>query len=148
VAARLNPRMGRTRRAAPAVGGTVVLDSEGLAAAARNDRRVASVLASARDRRARVVVCAITLTEVLRGGSRDAGVHRVLARVPVVDVDRGLGRSGGELLGRVSLPGATVDAAVAAAALAAEGPVLVLTSDPGDLTTLTSERTDVRIVPV
>ncbi|MGF1662078.1 MAG: PIN domain-containing protein [Kineosporiaceae bacterium] len=140
--------MARARRTAPAVGGTVVLDSEGLAAAARNDRLVAGVLASARDRRARVVVCAITLTEVLRGGSRDAGVHRVLSRIPVVDVDRELGRSSGELLGRVSLRGATVDAAVAATALAAEGPVLVLTSDPGDLTTLTSERTDVRVVPV
>jgi predicted nucleic acid-binding protein len=138
----------RTRRNAPTVGGTVVLDSEGLAAAARNDRRVAGVLASARDRRARVVVCAITLTEVLRGGARDAGVHRVLARVPVIDVDRELGRSGGELLGRVSVPGATVDAAVAATALAADGPVLVLTSDPGDLSALTSERSDVRIIAV
>jgi predicted nucleic acid-binding protein len=92
------------------------------------------------------VVCAITLTEVLRGGSRDADVHRVLARVPVIDVDRKVGRSGGELLGRVSLRGATVDAA--ATALASDGPVLVLTSDVGDLTALTSERSDIRVVPV
>lgn len=129
-------------------GGTVVLDSEGLAAAARNDRRVAAVLASAWARQARVVVSAITLAEVLRGARRDAAVHRVLAKIPVVDVDRIVGRRAGELLGHVDIGPATVDAAVAVTALAAPGPVLVLTSDVDDLSRLTAGRADLRVVAV
>ena len=40
-------------------------------------------------RRARVVASAMTLTEVLRGGPRDAAVHRVLSRITVVPVSPG-----------------------------------------------------------
>jgi hypothetical protein len=41
----------------------------------------------------------MTLTEVLRGGPRDAAVHRVLFRITVVPVSPELGRHAGELLG-------------------------------------------------
>ena len=67
-------------------GGTLVLDSEGLSKLAAGDARTRGYLDSARARGARVAVSAITLTEVLRGGSRDTAVHRVLARIIVVPV--------------------------------------------------------------
>ena len=83
----------------------------------------------------------MTLTEVLRGGPRDAAVHRVLSRITVVPVSPALGRHAGELLGASGLPGkrCSVDAVVAATALERERPVVVLTSDPDDLTRLVEE---------
>jgi predicted nucleic acid-binding protein len=96
---------------------------------------------SARDRGARVTVSAITLTEALRGGPRDAAVHRVLSRITVVPVMAAIARRAGELLGATGLPGhqCAIDAAVAATALEMGRPVLLLTSDPDDLTKLTGE---------
>jgi predicted nucleic acid-binding protein len=92
-------------------------------------------------RRARVAVSAITLTEVLRGGPRDAAVHRVLSRITVVPVNPEIARSAGELLGATGLSGhrCAIDAVVATTALGLERPVLLLTSDPGDLTRLVEE---------
>ncbi|GAA2669671.1 hypothetical protein Apa02nite_016540 [Actinoplanes palleronii] len=88
-----------------------------------------------------MVVSAITLTEVLRGGPRDASVHRVLSRVVVLPVSQELGRRAGELLGAVGLSGHryAIDAVVAATALELPRPVLLLTSDPDDLTRLVEE---------
>lgn len=130
-------------------GGTLVLDSEGLAKAAGNDRRVQAELTTALRRQARVLVSAVTLAEVLRGGRRDVAVHRVLNRVVVLPVSKDLGRAAGELLGSSAMPGsATVDAIVAATALAQPGPVKLLTSDPDDLRKLTELKDDVVVVRV
>jgi predicted nucleic acid-binding protein len=123
------------------VGGTLVLDSEGLAKLAAGDSRARAHLEIAIARRARVVASAMTLTEVLRGGPRDAAVHRVLSRITVVPVSPELGRRAGELLGATGLPGkrCCVDAVVAATALERERPVVLLTSDPDDLSRLVEE---------
>lgn len=123
-----------------AAGGTLVLDSEGLSKLAAGDALARAHLETARSRRARVVVSAITLTEVLRGGSRDAAVHRVLSRITVLPVTSEIARQAGELLGQAGLSGhrCAIDAVVAATALELDRPVL-LTSDPGDLATLTEE---------
>ncbi len=123
------------------VGGTLVLDSEGLIKLAAGDARAHAYLDSARARSARVAVSAITLTEVLRGGSRDAAVHRVLARITVVPVTPGIARRAGELLGATGLSGhrCAIDAVVAATALDLERPVLLLTSDPDDMNRLAEE---------
>jgi predicted nucleic acid-binding protein len=123
------------------VGGTLVLDSEGLSKLAAGDARARAHLETAIARRARVVASAMILTEVLRGGPRDAAVHRVLSRITVVPVSPGLGRHGGELLGATGLPGhrCAVDAVVAATALGRERPVVLLTSDPDDLSRLVEE---------
>jgi predicted nucleic acid-binding protein len=123
------------------VGGTLVLDSEGLSKLAVGDARARAHLDTARARRARVVVSAITLTEVLRGSPRDAALHRVLSRIIVVPVTAELARQGGELLGRTGLPGhrCAIDAVVAATALGLERPVVLLTSDPDDLARLAEE---------
>lgn len=137
---------GRRRR--PGVGGTLVLDAEGVSKAADADHRVQAFLTSARNRDARVVVSAATLAEVLRGGPRDGAVHRVLSRVVQLPVSPELGRRAGELLGSTGLSEATIDALVAATALAQPGSVVVLTSDPDDLRALTGSRRDVSVQAV
>lgn len=122
-------------------GGTLVLDSAGLAKLALGDPRARAHLEAARARRARVVVSAITLAEVLRGGSRDAGVHRVLSRVTTLPVTPELARRAGELLGATGLSGhrCAIDSVVAVTAMDMVRPVVVLTSDPDDLSRLVEE---------
>ena len=124
-----------------AVGGTVVLDSEGLSKLAAGDARARAYLDSARARRAEVTVSAITLTETLQGGPRDATVHRVLSRITVVPVTAQIARRAGELLGVTGLSGhrCAIDAVVAATALGMERPIQLLTSDPDDMNRLVEE---------
>ena len=123
------------------VGGTLVLDSEGLSKLAVGDVRAHAYLDSARVRRARVAISALTLTEVLRGGPRDVSVYRVLSRITVVPVTADIARRAGELLGATRLSGhrCAIDAVVAATALELERPVVLLTSDPDDLNMLVEE---------
>lgn len=124
-----------------AAGGTLVLDSAGLSGLAAGDARARGYFDSARERGARVAVSAITLTETLRGGPRDAAVHRVLSRITVIAVTAAIARRAGELLGATGLSGhrCAIDAVVAATALEMERPVVLLTSDPDDLTKLAEE---------
>jgi predicted nucleic acid-binding protein len=130
--------MARQRRRNPGVGGTLLLDADGVTKAASNDLRVQAFLTSARRRDARVVVSAITLAEVLRGGKGDAAVHRVLSRVSHTPVSTALARAAGGLLGSTGVTDATLDAVLAATALAEPLPVILLTSDPADLSRLTA----------
>jgi predicted nucleic acid-binding protein len=122
-------------------GGTLVLDAEGLSKLAAGDARVRGYLDSARTRGARVAVSAVTLTEALRGGPRDAAVHRVLARITVVPVTAAIARRAGELLGATGLSGhrCAIDAIVAATTLDLERPVVLLSSDPDDMNRLVEE---------
>jgi predicted nucleic acid-binding protein len=124
-----------------AAGGTLVLDSAGLTKLAAGNPLARAYLDSARLRRARGVVSAITLTETVRGGPRDVPVHHVLSRVTVMPVTAEIARRGGELLGATGLSGhrCAVDAVVAATARETERPVIVLTSDPGDMNRLVEE---------
>jgi len=118
-----------------------VLDSEGLSKLAVGDARARAYLETALARRARVVVSAITLAEVLRGGPRDTPVHRVLSRIAVLPVSPEIARRAGELLGAAGLSGhrCAINAVVAATALELERPVVLLTSDPDDLSRLVEE---------
>jgi predicted nucleic acid-binding protein len=118
-----------------------MLDSEGLVKLAGGDALARAHLETARTRRARVVVSAITLTEVLRGGSRDAAVHRGLSRSTVLSVTAEIARRAGELLGKTGHSGhrCAIDAVVAATTHELERPVVLLTSDPDDLTALTED---------
>ncbi len=125
-----------------------MLAADGVSKVAAGDRRAQALLVSARDRDARVVVSAVTLAEVLRGTPRDADVHRVLNRVTELAVTSEVGRQAGALLGAAGLSGATVDAIVASTALGQPGPVVVMTSDPDDLTLLTADRPDVVVARV
>jgi predicted nucleic acid-binding protein len=123
------------------VAGTLVLDAQGIVRLAEADK---SVFAWARRTDALggdIVTAASTLAEVLRGSARDARIHRILRRVTVVEIDKNVGRKAGELLGATGMSGqrCTVDALLAAVALAQRRPVILLTSDPDDLARLTEE---------
>ena len=123
------------------VGGTLVLDAEGLVKLARGDPPARSHFEAARRRNGRIITAASTLTEVLRGGPRDARLHRVLGRMTVIPIDMQQGREAGELLGRTGLSGhrCALDALLAVVALAQPRPTVLLTSDPTDLARLTEE---------
>ena len=73
----------------------VILDAEGLVKFADGNHFVVSFARDAHERSGRVMTAASTLAEVLRGGPRDSMLHRVLSRVPVVPVDKALGRAAG-----------------------------------------------------
>lgn len=134
------------RRVAPGTG-TVVLDSEGLSKAAARDERTAAFIKQALAEQGRVVVPAVTLAEVLRGGQRDTAVHHVLHQYEVQDITAAVGRAAGEILGQTDSD-KTVDAVVAAVAAARPGRVLILTSDVDDLSALTAGRGDIKVVHV
>ena len=121
--------------------GALVLDADGLTKLAGGAPRAISFAKDAYGARSPVVVAASTLTEVLRGGPRDAPVHRVLRRIEVLPISPATAREAGELLGRVGLSGHTyaLDALVAVVALAQPRPVVLLTSDTQDLRRLTAE---------
>jgi predicted nucleic acid-binding protein len=123
------------------VGGTLVLDAEGLVKLATGHPLAVSLARDTYLADADVVTSASTLAEVLRGGPKDAPVHRALSRVTVVAIGPEQGRAAGELLGRTGLSGrrCTLDALLAVVALEQPRPVILLTSDPGDLARLTEE---------
>jgi predicted nucleic acid-binding protein len=118
-----------------------VLDAEGLSRLAANDRRAYKRFEIAREHRGKIVTAATTLAEVLHGGPKDAAVHHWLKVITVVPIDKEHGRAAGELLGRTGLSGhrCALDALLAIVALAQPRPVVLLTSDPRDLGTLTQE---------
>lgn len=93
----------------------VLLDSEGLSAAAAGSPRVRAELALAERLGAAIHVSAVTLAETLRGGPRDARVHSLLKGVVSQPVTPGVGRAAGELPGRTGRAD-TVDAIVAVTA--------------------------------
>ncbi|GHG23776.1 PIN domain-containing protein [Streptomyces zaomyceticus] len=131
------------REAAP--GGTLVLDSEGLAKAVRRDREVTTWLALARADDLRVVTSAATLVEVMHPRINRPALEWTLSRLVVEPVADAVARHAAALLAENGLHGHkyAIDAMVAATALAAQGPVSVLTSDPEDLIVLCGGRATV-----
>ncbi|HEY3905729.1 MAG TPA: PIN domain-containing protein [Streptosporangiaceae bacterium] len=123
------------------IGGTLVLDAEGLVKLAEGDPRALARAKNAYAREASLVTAATTLTEVLRGGPRDAQMHHVLRRVRVIAVDAEQARAAGELLDRTGLSGhrCALDALLATVAMTQPRPVTLLTSDADDMTKLTHE---------
>ena len=121
--------------------GTLVLDADGLSKLATGHPLARARFELAKRYRRRIVTAASTLAEVLRGGPRDAEIHRMLKNVEVIGIDGHLGRTAGELLGKTGLSGhqCALDALLAAVALAQPRPVVLLTSDPRDLEKLTYE---------
>lgn len=119
----------------------MVLDAQGLVKLAVGDPAVRARVRTARERDSDVVTAASTLAEVLRGGPKDAPVHQALRHVTVTPISKDLGRKAGELLGVTGMSGHTdtLDSLVAVVALAQQRPVVLLTSDPGDMAKLTEE---------
>ena len=129
--------MARLRR----VGGTVVLDAQGLVKLASGDNAVRARIRTVRARGGEVVTAASTLAEVLRGGPGDAPVYHALRHVTITPISAELGQKAGLLLGATGMAGHrdTTDSLLAVVALAQRRPVMLLTSDPGDMARLTEE---------
>jgi predicted nucleic acid-binding protein len=130
-----------TRLPAPP-GGTLVLDSEGLAKAVSRDRSVTAWLALARADDLRVITSAATLVEVVHPRINRPALEWTLSRVAVEPVTEPIAHHAAALLADAALHGHkyAIDAMLGATALAAPGPVTVLTSDPEDLTALCGAR--------
>jgi predicted nucleic acid-binding protein len=130
----------------PAVpGGTLVLDSEGLAKAVLRDRTVTAWLALARADDFRVITSAATLVEVIHPRVKRPALEWALSRLVVEPVTEPIARHAAALLVDAGLHGHkyAIDAMLAATALAAPGPVTVLTSDPEDVTAVCGSRVTV-----
>ncbi|MFE5615193.1 PIN domain-containing protein [Streptomyces sp. NPDC056463] len=130
----------------PAVpGGTLVLDSEGLAKAVLRDRTMTGWLALARADDMRVVTSAATLVEVVHPRINRPALEWTLSRLVVEPVTEPIARHAAALLADAGLHGHkyAIDAMLSATALTAPGPVTILTSDPDDLTRLCSGRATV-----
>ena len=123
------------------VGGTLVLDAEGLTKLAANHPAAYARIKAASRRRSTMVTAASTLAEVLRGGPNDARMHRVLSRMTVIPIEKQQGRAAGELLGLTGLSGhrCALDALLAVVALSQPRPAVLLTSDTDDMRKLTEE---------
>jgi predicted nucleic acid-binding protein len=85
------------------------------------------------------------LAETLRGGPRDAPIHRVRAAVDVFPQTEEVARLAGGLLGRTRGKN-TVDALVAAEAITLGADVL--TSDPRDLSTLMAQNRALAVLAI
>jgi len=118
---------------------TLLLDADALSRLARNDRAMQPWLAVVAAGRAVMHVSAATLAEVVDGSARDAAVHRVVnTELTCEQVTEDIGFRAGRL--RASATAArrkprelTVDALVVATACDLPRPVVILTSDPGDI---------------
>ncbi|WP_322748904.1 MULTISPECIES: type II toxin-antitoxin system VapC family toxin [unclassified Frankia] len=129
-------------RAPAAPGGTLVLDSEGLAKAVQRDREVTAWLALARADDMRVITSAATLVEVVHPRIRRPALEWTLSRIVVEPVTEDIARQAAALLSDAGLHGHqhAIDAMLCATALAVPGRVTVLTSDPDDLMALCGRR--------
>lgn len=128
--------------------GTLVLDSEGLSRTVLRERAVMARLAQAGMDGIRVVTSAATLVEARHPRMHQARFDWAVSRIVVEPVTEEIARSASKLLIAQGLHGHkyAIDAMVAATALAAPAPAVVLTSDPQDLTLLCGAR--VRVVGI
>lgn len=129
---------------------SVVLDSEGLWAVARNDSNDArAVLAASSRAGVPVLVPAAVLAETLFGDGRDARANQALNRLRVVPVTEPVARSAARLKRLAGLVGvaSTVDAIVVATSAGFGGGV-ILTSDIDDIRALAGHTMGIRIRPV
>jgi len=135
----------------PAPWPSVVLDSEGLWAVARNSSEDArAVLAASRQAGAPVLVPTVVLAETLIGDERDARVYQTLKKLQVVPLDETIARMAARLKRLTGMAGvaATIDAVVTATSAAAGGGV-ILTSDIEDIRTLADRVTaGIRVRPI
>ena len=116
----------------------VILDAGGLIALERNDRRVLSLIATALEDGADIVVPATALAQVIRNPAKQVRLWRLIQRdrTEVVPLDAGYAQAVGALLGRTG----TADIADAHVVICARKTGhAVITSDPRDLRRLNPE---------
>lgn len=139
--------MAGSRRDSHATPQRLILDSGAVIALSRGDQRARAFLARALELRVPVEIPVVVVAETVRGGPRDAPVHRVLKAVGSVPEAREVhGRIAGRLLGEAR-SAATVDALVVAHAVE-EGGAHLLTGDPDDLGRLAEPHPEVWIHPL
>lgn len=128
--------------------GTLVLGSEGLSKLLADDETVVVLVAEARSRGMEVVICALTIIEAVHARTNKARLNRVLSGLRTVPVGDEEAKAASALLTGAGPHGHTyaIDAAVAEIALRQHRPVVMLTSDIDDMTTLCGDR--VRLVSV
>ena len=128
--------------------GTLVLDCEGLSKVVTDDREVMALVRGAEKEDMRVVTSVLTLIEAHHPRVNSARFNWAVSRLNVDPVTEEIGRTAMALLIDAGLHGHkyAIDAVVAATALHAPKPAVVVTSDPEDLAMLCGER--VRIVKV
>jgi predicted nucleic acid-binding protein len=126
-------------------GGTLVLDSEGLAKAVLRDRDVMTWLALARADDLRVITSAATLVEVVHPRMSRPALEWTLSRLIVEPVTEAIARRAAALLSNAKLHGHkhAIDAMLCATALAATGPITVLTSNSDDIGAFCGDRATV-----
>jgi hypothetical protein len=113
----------------------LVLDAGALVAVDRNDRSMIAMLQAARRHELELRTTAIVLGQVWRDpAGRQAELSRLLRAIDVRPVDERLGRESGILVGLAK----TSDPIDATIVLIASNGDRILTSDPRDLTRLTS----------
>lgn len=122
------------RRAALAPWPSLVLDSEGLWAVARNDESARAALDLSRQAGVPVLVPTAVLAETLFGDDRDARVNQILKKLQIVEITESVAREAASLKRSAEVAGvaATIDAMVVAVSAAAGGGA-VLTSDTQDI---------------
>ncbi|GIH70814.1 PIN domain-containing protein [Sphaerimonospora thailandensis] len=126
-------------------GGTLLLDSEGLAKAVLRDRDVTAWLALARTDDLRVITSTATLVEVIHPRINRSALDWILSRIVIEPVTEPIARKAAALLADAGLHGHkyAIDAMLSATALAAPGPTTVLTSDPDDISAMCRGRVTV-----
>ncbi|MFD7221041.1 PIN domain-containing protein [Streptomyces sp. NPDC059892] len=128
---------------------SLVLDSEALSLLLRNDRRMAARIEASRQAGVPVLLSVPTIVEAAQGKTDLARLKWVLSRLRVEPVSQEdsltavtLLRDAGGLHGHKY----AIDALVAALALRAPAPVIVLTSDRDDWSKLCGGRVSIREV--
>lgn len=131
-----------------ASGGSLVLDSQGLSLYFEQDRAVLNIVRSALERGADRVISAATLLEAQHPGIKRPRRDYVLSQLKVLPLSVPWAREAAELMSDAGLSGHlhALDVMVAVTALHQAPPVVLLTSDPGDMERLCGNQ--VRIVQV
>jgi hypothetical protein len=128
--------------------GTLVLDCEGLVKWCQADQRVTALVREAQDNDFRVVVSALTPIEAQDVRTKPDRLRWHLSRLRIEPVTEEISTAAVDLLRTHRLHGHryAIDAVVAATALQAPKPVILLTSDEDDMTTFCGKA--IRVVPV
>ncbi|WP_106397215.1 PIN domain-containing protein [Actinocorallia populi] len=128
--------------------GTLILDCEGLVKWCQADQRVTALVREAQDNDFRVVVSALTPVEAQDVRTKPDRLRWFLSRLRIEPVTEEISTAAIDLLRTHRLHGHkyAIDAVVASIALQAPKPVILLTSDEDDMTTLCGKT--VKVVPV
>ncbi len=129
--------MGRRRKTSVPVG-TVVLDCDGLSRLVAAEHRIVAFVQESRKLGMRVVVSALTIIEATHAGTDRKRLAWLLSGMHIEPVDETAACLASKLLQANGLHGHThaIDAVVAEAAVRQSAPVVLLTSDTNDMTTL------------